>query len=260
MKVLDLFSCEGGAGTGYVRAGLALAASVDLNASALKHNPNLPHHCGDWREGLDKYAADVDLIHASPPCQGYVRTNPRRGEWPLLVNEVREALKATGKAYVIENVPDCEDLRDPVWLTGCMFGLTVTWEPPKRKVMRDGNGNGIWEVVKGRKWNVDARTYEEIMTEGPVTFHLERKRGFEVHGFEVLPLVISPEVHALPTLTVVEGTPTHWWNRWYAATVPSRVKCELMGTPWMTNRVAEAIPPAYTEHIGKAFLAGRMGR
>jgi hypothetical protein len=255
VKVLDLFSCEGGAGTGYVRAGLALAASVDLNANALKHNPNLPHHCGDWREGLDKYAADADLIHASPPCQGYVRTNPRRGEWPLLVNEVRDALEATGKAYVIENVPDCEDLHDPVWLTGCMFGLTVTWDVPKAKVTRHGDGTGTWVVVAKR---TPPKLWTGPVIEQPVTFHLHRKRGFEVRGFELIAPDRDEEVHSLPTMTVIEGTPTHFWNHWYAATIPSKVKCELLGTPWMTNRVAESIPPAYTEHIGKAFLKGRL--
>ena len=71
-------------------------------------------HCG----------ADVlDVIHASPPCQAYSDLHHRTGrEYPDLIERVRELLEATGKPYVIENVPDVRDeLRDPTTLCGAMF-------------------------------------------------------------------------------------------------------------------------------------------
>ena len=74
MKVLDLFAGEGGASAGYDDAGLDLLAAVDLNDRAMKRHwayDSDRTFTGTWEEGLEKYAADADLIHASPPCQLY---------------------------------------------------------------------------------------------------------------------------------------------------------------------------------------------
>lgn len=68
-----------------------------------------------------------DAYHASPPCQGYTTMNNRHGSaYPRLLEQVRERLMATGKPYVIENVPGAlSHLRSPIELTGEMFGLGV---------------------------------------------------------------------------------------------------------------------------------------
>lgn len=76
---------------------------------------------------------DFDAIHASPPCQAHTNMSNRwRGkgtladEWPDLIGPTRELLQATGLPYVIENVPGAiGQLRNPVELTGEMFGLAV---------------------------------------------------------------------------------------------------------------------------------------
>ena len=88
MRVLDLFSCEGGAGSGYGRANWEVIA-VDLDENRLKHNPH-PYVVGDALAVLRTLIAggsitdsngdvwllrDFDFIHASPPCQGYTRGN-----------------------------------------------------------------------------------------------------------------------------------------------------------------------------------------
>lgn len=254
MQVLDLFAGEGGASAGYDDAGLDLLAAVDLNGTVMKRHwayDSGRTFTGTWEEGLEKYAADADLIHASPPCQLYSSATPsrNRSDHLDLVGPVREALKATGKPFVIENVEQAP-LENPVWLTGCMFGLTVDWDIPKDKVAYSSEMWGKWEVVAKR------REYKEGPVEhGPITFHLERKRGFEIHGFTVaLPHVLST-IHYLPAMPVIEGTPTSFWNRWYAQIIPAEVKRQLMRTQWMTGKgTAEAIPPAYTEHIGREFL------
>lgn len=61
-------------------------------------------------------------IHASPPCQGYSvtkRFNPDKN-YPKLIEPVRDALKATGKPYIMENV-EAAPLFARVILCGAMF-------------------------------------------------------------------------------------------------------------------------------------------
>jgi len=255
LKVLDLFAGEGGASQGYLDAGFSLTAAVDLNARALsKHPVQDMTWQGDWADGL-KIAMSgdwgpVDFIHASPPCQRYAVGTKQscRENWPDLVDPVREALLATGLPFVIENVPS-SPLIDPVYLTGCMFELTVDWDIPKAKVTWNGPDRGQWEVISGRKW------LEGPVATGPVRFHLERKRGFEAHGFSLPVPPVAIEVHHLPALPVVGGTPTGFWNRWYAQSIPVAVKKQLMRASWMSgDGVAESIPPAYTEYVGSQFL------
>lgn len=255
LSVLDLFAGEGGASAGYMSAGLRVAGAVDLNARALARHPAQDAvWCGDWQEGLDIAMTGawgpVDLIHASPPCQRYsVSTNSAVREChPDLVAPVREALLATGKPFVIENVEQAP-LENPVYLTGCMFGLDVMWRPvpgPRNA------GKARWtHKMKNEKWEIEI---------GDVHFHLERKRGFEVHGFQVEVPPVDPLIHRLPSMPVVGGTPTGFWNQWMRGAIPSEVKRDLMRTPWMSIQgCAESIPPAYTEHIGRSFLSTQQG-
>lgn len=70
-----------------------------------------------------------DLIWASPPCQGHTAYKRRAG-WVAPVDTdgfvalTRRLLVATGRPYIIENVPGAP-LVDPVTLCGSMFGLDV---------------------------------------------------------------------------------------------------------------------------------------
>lgn len=254
LRVLDLFAGEGGASAGYLDAGLELAGAVDLNARALSRHPVQDVTWrGDWAEGLEIALSGVwgsiDLIHASPPCQRYsTNTSPaKRESHPDLVAPVREALLTSGKPFVIENVPQAP-LENPIVLSGCMFGLTVDWEVPKNKVTYIRPGYGFWEVIAGKKWEAGP------VTEGPVSFHLCRRRGFEVHGFRLGAPPVALEVHRLPVMSVVGGTPTGFWNRWYGAVLPGAVKKEIMRTLWMSGQgTAESVPPAYTAYIGREF-------
>jgi DNA (cytosine-5)-methyltransferase 1 len=123
-RLLDLFACEGGASVGYARAGFAVLA-VDLDANRLKRNP----HAWLAADAFDAIgqAGRLDAIHASPPCQGYTRGNAGKvTAWPKLIPAVREALRATGLPYVIENVTDAApEMVNPVALCGCMFDLST---------------------------------------------------------------------------------------------------------------------------------------
>lgn len=119
---LDLFCCEGGAGMGYALAGYEVTG-VDIVA-----RPRYPFRfvLGDALEYLEAHGQEYDLIHASPPCQGYSHLTPakNRGDHAKLIPAVRELVKRLGKPYVIENVAGARhELENPLMLCGSMFGL-----------------------------------------------------------------------------------------------------------------------------------------
>jgi DNA (cytosine-5)-methyltransferase 1 len=133
-KLLDAYSCAGGAGMGYHRAGF------DVTGVDKEPQPNYPFKfiqasaldvLAD-RDFLSQFAA----IHASPPCQGDSRmTNCRPGlaaEYQRLIEPTRNLLTAWGGPWVIENVdgaglPGQADLLGAtgVMLCGTMFGLPL---------------------------------------------------------------------------------------------------------------------------------------
>ena len=142
-RLLDLFCGAGGAAMGYHRAGFEVVG-VDispqpnypfefyqLDATALVQD--VDNKC--WHESQTKttlpgasYAClgNFDAIHASPPCQRYTTLVAQAGtfgDYPDLVEPIREILKASGLPYVIENVPGAPI--EGVLLCGSMFGLKV---------------------------------------------------------------------------------------------------------------------------------------
>jgi DNA (cytosine-5)-methyltransferase 1 len=127
MKLLDLFCGAGGASAGYAQAGFEVTG-IDV-----KHGKRYPFSYikGDVRDYLNiDFLQQFDVIAASPPCQTHSATKHLRNAQGKSTNkidmipEVREALIASGKPYVIENVPNAP-LIDPVQLCGSYFGLKV---------------------------------------------------------------------------------------------------------------------------------------
>lgn len=121
MKMLDLFCGAGGAARGYQNAGFHVTG-VDYRAQ--------PRYAGDVFIYGDVFewlqpdtVAGFDVIHASPPCQLYSTLAGRTGHsYPDTVARTRALLEASGKPWVIENVPDAP-LRDPIMLCGTHFDL-----------------------------------------------------------------------------------------------------------------------------------------
>jgi DNA (cytosine-5)-methyltransferase 1 len=74
MKLLDLFCGAGGAAMGYSRAGFDEIVGVDV-----KPQPRYPFTFvqGDALEYLAAHGHEFDAIHASPPCQGYLNEHFR---------------------------------------------------------------------------------------------------------------------------------------------------------------------------------------
>lgn len=123
-RLLDLFSGAGGCAKGYQRAGFYVVG-VDV----------LPqkNYCGDEfvqddaLEYIAKYGHEFDAIHASPECQGYSVIQSIWGKkYRMQIADVREALQATGKPYVIENVEGARShMINPLMLCGTMFGMRI---------------------------------------------------------------------------------------------------------------------------------------
>jgi DNA (cytosine-5)-methyltransferase 1 len=123
MRLLDLFCGAGGAGMGYYQAGFEV---VGVDKDYQKRYP-FEFHQADALEFVAAHGIDFDVIHASPPCQFYSRTKTLKNakdDHPDMIDATRAALVATGKPYIIENVPEAP-LHNPLMLCGTMFGLGV---------------------------------------------------------------------------------------------------------------------------------------
>ncbi|MBF0461176.1 MAG: DNA cytosine methyltransferase [Magnetococcales bacterium] len=124
LRILDLFCCAGGAGTGYSQAGF------DVVGIDIKPQPNYPFTFmqADAMTLDPAFIASFDAIHASPPCQSYsdlAKRNDNADAWPRLIDPVRDLLVRSGLPYIIENVEGAP-LFSPVILCGTMFpGLRV---------------------------------------------------------------------------------------------------------------------------------------
>lgn len=123
-KLLDLFCCCGGISKGYTDAGFE-CTGVDINDNH-KYPYNFIH--SDVFKLDPNFFNQFDLIHASPPCQGYILTN-RNDESEKyssirFIDRIRGILLKTDKPFVIENVIGAP-LRKDLMLCGEMFGLKV---------------------------------------------------------------------------------------------------------------------------------------
>src|SRR5258708_3221021 len=119
-KLLDLFCKAGGATRGYQRAGYYVVG-VDIEPQ--------PHYCGDefvQANALTDPLDGFDVIHASPPCQHFTNMlnwdESKKDAHPDYIDSIRQRLQATGKPYIIENVPGAPVER-MIMLCGAMFGL-----------------------------------------------------------------------------------------------------------------------------------------
>ncbi|WP_101897060.1 class I SAM-dependent methyltransferase [Embleya scabrispora] len=123
-RLLDLCCGAGGAAHGYRLAGWHVTG-VDLVAQ--------PNYCGDVfvqadaLEYLSEHGRSFDAIHASWPCEKFANVTGATGDratHPDLVTPGRPLLVASGRPWVIENVPEAP-IRAHYLLCGSMFGLHV---------------------------------------------------------------------------------------------------------------------------------------
>lgn len=120
LRVLDLFCGAGGASMGYHEAGFEVLG-IDIAPQPRYPFTFLQDDVLLWDYDLTYF----DLVHASPPCQGYSTTRTLHdNDYPKLIEAVREKLIEADVPYVIENVVGAP-LVNPIKLCGSSFGLGV---------------------------------------------------------------------------------------------------------------------------------------
>lgn len=194
-RLLDLFSCAGGAAMGYHQAGF------DVIGVDIAPQPNYPFefHQADALEFYAEHGHEFDAVHASPTCQTRCRATAWRGrreDHPDLLTPTLVMLRTVAtQPWVVENVPEAAwdaTMRPDYFLCGSMFGLPI-----------------------------------------------RRHRVFETSW---RPLQLTSRcAHRRRDLSFA-----HKDERAYA---------DAMGCTWMSaHEGRQAVPPAYTEHIGTALF------
>lgn len=125
-RLLDLFCCEGGASSGYVRAGFDVVG-VDVDPQPRYPFEFVQEDALEFLSGALKlrdsgFSLGWSAIHASPPCQRWADGTHDRAAHPDLINPIRELLVASGLPYIIENVRGAP-LRDRVMICGGGLGM-----------------------------------------------------------------------------------------------------------------------------------------
>lgn len=226
-SALDLFCGAGGATKGLQRAGFRVTG-VDIKRQ--------PRYCGDAFIQADALQPPVDLaafdfIWASPMCQRFtaaLNNMPgRREAYPNQVEPIRSLLKAAGRPYAIENVPNAP-VRGDFILCGTMFDLRTPCGAELRR-------HRLFEI----SWPVPA-LWPQCQHASPRT--LAVTGGSAMGGRRTITITGST-----PQRNVVRNVTRE--------TFPMSSARIAMGIDWMTRaELTQSIPPAYSEFIGRAAL------
>lgn len=220
-RLLDLFCGAGGCTKGYQQAGFYVVG-VDIRPQ--------PRYCGDEFYQADAHSFlvnhfdEFDVIHASPPCQGY--SNGRNycgnkskglGGHQLLIGVIMETLKQTRRIWVIENVIGARaEFTHSLMICGTSFGLRV-----QRHRLFASN------ILLLSPGNCNHRPYD---------VSIRRHRSEYLLAYQDAVTAKGLFVRRAPHCQIA-------------------VAREAMGIHWMNSEeLGEAIPPAYTEWIGRQLM------
>jgi len=207
-RLLDLFCKAGGASMGYHRAGFEVVG-IDIKKQKRYPFEFIQADALEVLQDID-YLRSFDVLAGSPPCQTHSITQHLRNAQGKstdkidLIPETRAGFVASGKPYVIENVPG-SPLKDPLTLCGSSFGLKV-----RRHRLFESTipltGLPCNHKEQGRPVGVYGSMRDNIPQGGKTAESIEQAR-------------------------------------------------EAMGIDWMLwGDLVEAIPPVYTEFIGRQLL------
>lgn len=214
-KILDLFCGAGGAAMGYARAGFKVTG-VDN-----KPQPHYPFRFikMDAIKYVLKHGHLYDAIHASPPCQHASKsTSIQKSKGKIYIDLIpvtREALSKFKVPTIIENVPGAK-IRPDIILKGYPFGLLVL----RKRIFEINNCFVLQPGFEPKKGSVKNGDYYCIFGNGNW-----RKSSYD----------------AFPKKR--EKTVRESWSK-------------AMGIDWYMNEkeISQAIPPAYTDFIGKQIM------
>ena len=220
--LLDLFCGAGGAARGYQRAGFRVVG-VDVEPQ--------PNYIGeefyqaDAMVFLSNHSGHFDAIHASPPCQGYsvMQFLPwlKDREYPLLLQPLLSAFGNLNVPWVLENVGGARKGHKGLSKRGLEeHGLEAGW-------------------LCGRMFGLP--------------FYRHR-----LFASNVLWLAPAHPAHDLPKVHMMgkksglndtsKGQALGHQAGWKEAAT-------MMGIDWMKREeLVQAIPPAYTEHVGRQLV------
>ena len=223
--LLDLFCGIGGSSVGYQRAGFDI---IGVDHVAQPQYPFPFFRMDALKFGVPEKinGRKVVAVHASPPCQKFVALGKGMGHWkgfdhhPDLLEKTRDMfneldLTGRGVIWIIENVEGAP-MNDAITLCGSMFNLKIT------------------------------RGY------------LQRHRKFESNLFELTgtPLMVpGPCNHDIAPRAIGVYGNGRGGSGLRERTANAQEARELMGIDWASrNGITQAIPPAYTEYLGKQIL------
>lgn len=223
--LIDFCCCEGGAAVGYHRAGF------DIIGVDHKPQPRYPFafiQCA-MEEVDPRLISLASALHGSPPCQFGTALNNDKSKHLNLIPPMRRIFRASGKPYVIENVQAvaAAHLRDPVYLTGTMFDMHLTTSAGQRFDLSRTRG---FETNWGLRAPADPGPRYPIAN--VFGSHLRARSGDYRTGGDTGRTVDFP------------GEDRQALGR------------QLMGMPWASmGGMSEAIPPPFTEEIGRQLMA-----
>lgn len=212
--MLDLYCGGGGCSMGYYQAGF------DVRGVDHKPQPDYPFKfiLMDAIKYLQRYGKYFDVFHASPPCQKYsCSTAPFRKKgkkYADLVDITRKELLKFNKPFIIENVPG-SGIKNDIVLSGHMFGLKIL----KKRHFELGNFFMLQPGIIKPNGTVNNGDFAQVVGKGQLKVTGGKQVKFN------------------------KGNVLKTWQ--YA-----------MGIDWITNTnsLSQAIPPAYTEYIGKLLI------
>ena len=225
LRALDLFCGAGGAAEGLFNAGFDEVVGIDINK---RNGPPYPGSflCHDVRNLKKTDLKGYDFIWASPPCQRWATgtKKEKRASHPDFIDFTRNLLK-DHPFSCIENV-ERSPIRGDLWLTGEVVGLT--------------------KILRVRKF--------ELSFPPP---------------FRLIPRVKIPRKEwiqrGMVTITGSMSASSHYYYRKDKGLKGRLTREEAMNAMGITDKarthtltakqIGEAVPPAYSEFIGKEVIA-----
>jgi DNA (cytosine-5)-methyltransferase 1 len=219
-RLLDLFCGAGGAAVGYYRAGW------DVVGVDIEEQPNYPFEFvqGDAFDFMLAWLRNAgehfDAIHASPPCQAYSDLQKRTGRTYPKLIGHVRELLIEGGLPYVIENVEGAPLIDPILLCGTMF--------PGLRVLR----HRLFESNVSLSAPAHPKPHPLVFT------HDKRKAHYG-------------QLDQDTSYVQVTG----------GGNCSVANKAAAMGIDWMTGaELNEAIPPRYTEYVGRFLLAGDLTR